>query len=339
MSPLETGPRAPLARATRWTQRVALMGACGATAVACVIPRLGAVSVDAGTDSAVAGSSGGSSGGSASSEGSGGRGGAGSGTAQPDGGRGGAGGVIGQPSGGGHAGRAGAGRAAAGVGGTGGSSSEGGTPAVAGSGGTGGGGQSGTTGGNGGAGASGTGGAGGSAACTPDWGSARDKNGDWSALGSNPGNETNSQSIALQFICRATPAGMTQPALGKGVEGYGCYGTYASGGTRVGFGAESGFYTLLPFTHCQTAWKPVTSGITPLDLAPKDAGTHLYACRGELQNEPYPEGVASGNELGQWVPAATSGYECWTQFHGTDQGRDAGSKLLTTNVEVLVVLP
>jgi hypothetical protein len=204
--------------------------------------------------------------------------------------------------------------------------------------GSGGGGESGATGGSGGsggsAGSSGAGSAGSGNGCVPAW-RTQSSTDSFDDLGLPPGNEDNTQWV-YQYICRGTPAGQTALLLGKGVPGFGCYGTYAEGTTRHGFGIENDFEVLVPSASCATTWQPVTAGVIPLELG-KVPG--LYACRGVLTNEPYPGGVASGLELGQWVPAAGGGdFECWTQFHDDGQ-KDHGSKRVEREVEVLVHAP
>jgi hypothetical protein len=157
----------------------------------------------------------------------------------------------------------------------------------------------------------------------------QDETGSFNDLGPAPGNEMNSQSSVSQWICRAAAPGGSN-ALGKFVPGFGCYGTYASGNTRVGFGATQetgGFEVLLPNSQCPLAWAAPGSGA--LDL-----GGALHACRGRLQNEMYPDGTASGTELGQWIDVGGS-LQCWTQFHDANGDRDGGSRRLTENLEVL----
>lgn len=166
------------------------------------------------------------------------------------------------------------------------------------------------------------------AACR-DW-RMQDQTGSFDDLGPALGNEMNSQTSVSQWICRAeAPNGVL--TLGKAVPPYGCYGTYASGNTRIGFGATKatgGFEVLVPHSDCPLAWAAPGSGA--LDL-----GGALHACRGRLQNEMYPDGTASGTELGQWIDVGGS-LQCWTQFHDANGNMDEGSRRLTQNVEVLI---
>jgi hypothetical protein len=194
------------------------------------------------------------------------------------------------------------------------------------------------SGGSGGSGGGGGAGTGGTVAPTPtrcaSWRSqgSDDSFGD---LGENPGEETNSMTMVRQYVCRAVPNGRSQLALGKGVPTYGCYGTYESNGARVGFGKPDVFEVLLPNTSdCSVTWQAVSDDVQPLDLG-TDAYPGLYACRGRLDNEPYPGGTVSGRELGQWI-AVGDGHECWTQFHGAQGMLDGGSKRILDQLEVLV---
>ncbi|MET0388253.1 MAG: hypothetical protein ABW321_19930 [Polyangiales bacterium] len=145
------------------------------------------------------------------------------------------------------------------------------------------------------------------------------------------GVETNGIGTVDLYVCRARPDGRSDWLLGKAIPSYGCYGTFDDGASRAGFGVTEGFQLLDAPSDC-LAFSPADSAPT-FDLDSSNAQP-LVACRGRLDPQPYDGGVASGQELGQWVPAG-GGYACWIQFFGTAEGMDRGSLRLTEALELL----
>jgi hypothetical protein len=183
----------------------------------------------------------------------------------------------------------------------------------------------------------GSGGTGGVSSYCSTW-RRQNNDGAFDDLGPNPGEEMNNSGTVRQFICRTVPDGRSQLALGKGVPPYGCYGTYETNGTRLGYGKSTDFEVLLPNRDCQVTWQSVTNGISPFDLGTA-AQPGLFACRGRLMDVPSDGGGnVSGRELGQWVEVGGE-RQCWTQFHNSTAGQDTGSKRVVDQLEILVPAP